>query len=266
VTANAPDLWAIGKAYERYIGRWSRHIAYEFLDWLGAPIGLDWLDVGCGTGALSAAVAERCAPRSLIGIDTSQGFLELARQDVLIAAFQQADAQSLPFPAASFDRVVSGLALNFMPDPAQAAGEMARVLRPGGEVALYVWDYGQGMQMIRRFWDAAAVLDPRAAEADEGWRFPLCRPEILNQLLEDLGTVRQIETRALEVPTIFRDFEDYWQPFLGGQGPAPGYCVALSDNVRVQLRQSLQASLPAQADGSIHLLARAFAVRGWKAG
>jgi SAM-dependent methyltransferase len=168
----------------------------------------------------------------------------------------------LPLPDATFDRVVSGLVLNFVPDQPRAVAEMARVVRPGGEVALYVWDYAGGMQLMRRFWDAAAALDPRAAELDEGRRFPTCRPEPLRQLFETDGRLHGVATRSIEVPTIFRDFDDYWTPFLGGQGPAPGYCVALPEGARSALRDRLRASLPRQPDGSIHLVARAWAIRG----
>jgi ubiquinone/menaquinone biosynthesis C-methylase UbiE len=137
------DRWASGDVYEPYVGRWSRLVAREFLDWLDAPTGLDWLDVGCGTGALTNAIAERCAPKRIAGVDPSAGFLDFARRRLSSAGveLQQSDAQSLPYTATEFDRVVSGLVLNFVPDQARAAAEMARVVRSGGEVALYVWDY-----------------------------------------------------------------------------------------------------------------------------
>ncbi|MDF2764995.1 MAG: methyltransferase [Rhodospirillales bacterium] len=256
--------WASGEIYEPYVGRWSRLVARDFLAWIDAPAALDWLDVGCGTGALAEAVAERCTPKRLAGIDPSAGFLDYARHRLgSRAELRQADAQALPFEAAEFDRVVSGLVLNFVPDQARAAEEMARVLRPGGEAALYVWDYAGRMEMMRRFWDAAAALDPRGDEVDEGRRFPNCRPEPLQALFEDAGFAR-VETRAIDVPTHFRDFEDYWAPFLGGQAPAPAYCMSLSEEGRAALRERLRASLPTEADGSIRLIARAWAVRGRK--
>jgi SAM-dependent methyltransferase len=256
--------WSSGDVYEPYVGRWSRLLAREFLDWLAAPPGLDWLDIGCGTGALTEAIAERCAPRRLAGIDPSEGFLDFARRRLgSRAELRAADAQALPFPDAQFDRAVSGLVLNFVPDQERAAAEMARVLRPGGEAALYVWDYADKMEMMRRFWDAAAALDPRGAEIDEGRRFPICRPEPLRALIEGAG-FETVETRAIDVPTHFRDFDDYWTPFLGGQAPAPAYCMSLSEESRAALRERLRASLPTEADGSISLIARAWAVRGRK--
>jgi SAM-dependent methyltransferase len=261
----AKERWASGDLYEPYVGRWSRLVAREFLDWLGAPAGLAWLDVGCGTGALASAVAERCSPRRLAGIDPSAGFLALAERRLAGTGIelQRADAQALPFTDAEFDRIVSGLVLNFVPDQARALAEMLRVARPGGEIALYLWDYAEKMELMRRFWDAALALDPRAAEFDEGRRFPICRPDAMRALFEAAG-LRSVETRAIEVPTRFRDFDDYWNPFLGGEAPAPRYCMSLNETARAALRERLRAALPAAADGSIPLVARAWAVRGRK--
>jgi SAM-dependent methyltransferase len=259
------DRWASGDLYEPYVGRWSRLVAREFLAWIDPPSGLDWIDVGCGTGALMEAAAECFAPKRLVGIDPSAGFLDFARQGLSDrgAELRQADAQNLPFAEAEFDRVVSGLVLNFVPDQPRAAAEMARVTRRGGEVALYVWDYADRMELMRHFWDAAADLDPRARELDEGRRFPICQPEPLQKLFE-AARLTHVETRAIDVPTVFRDFDDYWRPFLGGQAPAPGYCMSLDEEARARLREQLRASLPTRADGSIHLIARAWAVRGRK--
>ena len=257
------DVWAAGDLYEPYVGRWSRLVAARFLAELDVPPGGDWLDLGCGTGALSAAVLEARAPRRVLGIDPSEGFLATARWRIAEprAEFRHGDAGALPVQDASFDAVVSGLVLNFVPDPARAAAEMRRAARPGGTVAAYVWDYAEGMQMMRRFWDAARRLDPAAAELDEGRRFPLCRPEALRALFEGAG-LGGVETGAVEVPTLFRDFDDVWTPFLGGQGPAPGYCMSLDEDRRAALREELRAMLPAAPDGRIALAARAWTVRG----
>jgi SAM-dependent methyltransferase len=160
-----------------------------------------------------------------------------------------------------FDAVVSGLTLNFVPEPDRAAAELARVAAPGGVVAAYVWDYAEGMAMMRYFWDAATALDPAAAELDEGRRFPLCQPDALGRLWTGAG-LADVEVRAIEVPTRFADFDDYWTPFLGGQGPAPGYVMSLDEERRDALRDLLHARLPSAQDGSIPLTARAWAVRG----
>jgi SAM-dependent methyltransferase len=263
MTGHQKERWASGDLYEPYVGRWSRLVARDFLAWLDAPAGLDWLDVGCGTGALAEAVAHNYAPRRLAGIDPSEGFLAFARQRLPAADLRQASAGDLPFATATFDRVVSGLVLNFVPDAAQAAAEMARVARPGGEVAIYLWDYADKMEMMRTFWDAAIALDPAAIEKDEGRRFPLCRPEPLRRLFEGAG-LDGIEGRTVDVPTVFRDFDDFWTPFLSGQAPAPTYCMSLDDAARGRLRERLRQSLPTRPDGSIGLIARAFAVRGRK--
>ena len=138
---------------------------------------------------------------------------------------------------------------------------MTRVTRAGGRVAAYVWDYAGRMELMRRFWEAAAALDPAAASLDEGRRFPVCRPEPLARLFGDAG-LAEVEVRPIEVPTRFRDFDDYWAPFLGGQGPAPGYAMALDEPRRAMLREELRARLPAASDGSIPLVARAWAARG----
>jgi SAM-dependent methyltransferase len=258
-----PDTWAAGDAYEPYIGRWSRLVAREFIAWLAMPPRLRWLDVGCGTGALTQAVLADAAPVAVTGVDPSEGFVATARKRMTDAraAFHIGDAQKLPLDAAAVDVSVSGLVLNFVPDPAKAVAEMRRVVRPGGTIALYLWDYAGEMQLIRRFWDAAVALDPAARDLDEARRFPICQPQRLTELLQGAG-LDHVESRAIDIPTVFKDFDDYWSPFLGGQGPAPTYCAALSEERRAQLRESLRAMLPAAADGSIHLMARAFAISG----
>jgi SAM-dependent methyltransferase len=257
------SIWASGVAYEPYVGRWSRLVAREFLAWLAAPPGSRWLDVGCGTGALSATILALARPATVTGIDASEEYAAYAREQIgdARAEFRQGDAQALPFPDASFDATVSGLVVNFLPQPSRGLAEMARVTRPGGLVAVYVWDYAGEMQLMRHFWDAAAALDPAALELDEGRRFPVCRPENLQRLLTEAG-MRDVGVRAVDVPTVFRDFDDYWSPFLGGQGPAPGYVVSLTEVRRAALRERIRAALPISVDGGIQLTARAWAARG----
>lgn len=155
---------------------------------------------------------------------------------------------------------MSGLALNFMPDPAAALDAM-QAAAPEGAVAAYVWDYAGKMDLIRHFWDAAVALDPSAAALDEGVRFPNCNPDALVNPWSDAG-LRDVRVRPIDVPTVFGDFDELWTPFLGGQGPAPGYAMALDEHQRRQLRDQIRARLPIEPDGSIHLIARAWAVRG----
>jgi SAM-dependent methyltransferase len=263
--AERRDVWASGDAYEPYVGRWSRLVAAEFLAWLAVPGGRDWLDVGCGTGALSQTILKSATPRRIVGIDPAEGFIGFARQRVSDArvSFQTGDAQALPVDDGAFDCVVSGLVLNFVPDQSKAAGEMRRAARAGATVAAYVWDYAGQMQLMRHFWDAAVALNPGARNLDEGLRFPLCNPEPLEKLFKAAG-LRDVSVKAIDVPTVFRDFDDYWSPFLGGQAPAPGYCMSLSETDRLALRDRIKGALPIQPDGSIHLTARAWAVRSVK--
>jgi len=263
VESSRHDAWQAGDSYEAYMGRWSRPIAARFLDWLDMNSGLDWLDVGCGTGALSAAIIGRCDPASLIAVDPSDGFIAKARQNVRDprATFRVGDAQALPFADASRDVAASALALNFVPDREKALREMRRVVRPGGTVAFYVWDYPSGgVEFVRAFWNAAAALDPAANDLTEDSRFPFCTPDGLTELMRDAG-LGQVDCTAIESPAVFRDFDDYWRPFTLGAGPAPGYCMSLAPETRQRLREKLEKDLPRDRDGSIPLNTRAWAVR-----
>ncbi len=257
------ETWDSGPAYERYVGRWSRQVARVFLTWLAVPAGARWLDVGCGTGALGAAILADQSPLLVRGIDRSEEHVAHARRQIrdARASFGVGDAQDLPVASAAFDVAVSGLVLNFVPAPLRMVSEMRRAVRPGGTVAVYVWDYAGKAEFLRYFWDAAVALDPPALALDEGIRFPICRPEPLAALFEQ-ARLSGIETRALDIPTEFAGFDDYWLPFLGGQGPAPGHVMSLSEEGRGALRERLRSVLPVQPDGSISLVARAWAVGG----
>ena len=259
----ATDRWASGALYDPYVGRWSRRVAESFLPWLDPPRNAAWIDVGCGTGALTERILESFAPRLVHGVDASAGFLEFARRAITDrrASFSAADAQSLHDDAATLDVAVSGLVLNFVPRPDAAAAEIARVLKPGGIAGAYVWDYAGKMQFMRHFWNAAVALDPAAREQDEGRRFPLCRPDALRNLWQAAG-FRRVEVVAIDIDTEFKDFDDFWTPFTSGQAPAPGYCMSLPEDARARLRERLRDSLPFAIDGSIPLVARAWAVKG----
>ena len=245
------------------MGRWSRQIAPRFLGWLDAGDGLDWLDIGCGTGALSAAILAQCNPKSLISIDPSEGFVAAARTKIQDrrAEFRVGDAQAISLETASRDVVVSALMLNFVPSKLKALSEMKRVARACGTVGLYVWDYpGHGVEFMSAFWDAAAALDPVALELSEDRRFPFCTPEGLGELMSAAGLVR-VDCKPIEIPTVFTNFEDYWRPFTLGAGPAPGYCASLDPEPRQRLKKELHNSLPRREDGSIPLMARAWAIK-----
>jgi SAM-dependent methyltransferase len=258
-------VWQGGQAYEGYVGRWSRLVGREFIGWLAAPSRADWLDVGCGSGALTATILALAAPRHIHAIDPSAGYLAVAQQQVADprVQFEQGNAEQLPVNTAAFDAVVSGLVLNFVSDVAAGIAEMARAVKSSGIVAAYLWDYAGKMELMRYFWDAAVALRPEAHALDEGVRFPLCQPGPLSALFVAAG-LQQVEVRAIDVPTVFADFDDYWQPFLGGQFPAPAYAMSLSEPDRLALRERLRATLPIAEDGAIQLVARAWAVRGRK--
>ncbi|HEY0858086.1 MAG TPA: class I SAM-dependent methyltransferase [Albitalea sp.] len=260
-TRSPSDIWLLGHPYERYVGRWSRRVAPAFLAWLGVPPAKRWLDVGCGTGALSAAVLEHGSPASLVGVEPSEGFLQTAREALPgSVTLLSGHAAAIPLPDAAVDAIVSGLVLNFVPDPHMALTEMARVAAPGATLGAYVWDYAGKMELMRFFWDAAVALDPAATPLDEGRRFPLCQPDAL--LAEGRGAGwRDVEVSAIDIDTPFASFDDYWTPFLGGQGPAPAYAMSLDETARGALRDRLRARLPIQPDGSIALTARVWAVR-----
>jgi len=257
------DRWHDGSGYDLYVGRWSRRVAERFLPWISVDRGGAWIDVGCGTGVLARAILDLEDPETVLGVDPSPGFL--ARAKTLVrdprVNFEEGTAAEIPAADRSVDAVVGGLVLNFVPDLGAALQEMRRVARSGAPIGGYVWDYAGEMQMMRRFWDAAIALDPGAATLDEGSRFSICHPEALEAAFRD-GGLEDVEITDIEVPTLFRDFDDYWTPFLSGVAPAPGYVLSLDDEARRRLRDRLDWTLPREPDGSIDLIARAWAVQG----
>jgi SAM-dependent methyltransferase len=258
---NVSDRWERGSSYEQYVGRWSRQIAPKFLAWLKIPAGQRWVDVGCGTGALCAAIVDHCSPVSVTGVEPSNGFLSAGQANLAgRTPLRRGSATAIPLHDASVDVVVSALVLNFVSDQQAALLEMARVTRKRGTVAAYVWDYQEKMELMRSFWDTAVELDADAAQLDEGVRFPVCRPEALEELFASSG-LEAVQTTPIDIRTPFANFDDYWQPFLGGQGPAPSYVMSLDEGARARLRDRLRTRLPVAANGSISLMARAWAVR-----
>ena len=245
------------------MGRWSRRIAKEFIDWLNPPASWDWLEVGCGTGALTQYICANTHPMAIVACDPSLEFVAFARRSLSHPAvtFLVAGADELPRQEGGFDAVVSGLVLNFIPDPVEAIRSRRNRLCPGGTLAAYVWDYAEGMQFLRIFWEVAAELDPRAAELDEGQRFPLCHRDALVDLLECEG-LESVDASALEIDTPFPDFDSYWAPFLGGTGSGPTYVSSLSATAREELMLRLRQRLTQEAGTPIHLTARAWSVRG----
>jgi SAM-dependent methyltransferase len=257
------DVWSSGDSYEAYMGRWSRSVASRFLPWLGRPAGARWLDVGCGTGALTHELLARAGPSAAVGVDPSPAFVTYAGRllpDPRVR-FAVGDARALPLADGWFDVAVCGLMLNFVAERSRALSELRRVCRTGAVVGAYVWDYAGGMQLTSQFWAAATDVDPAVRADSEDVRFGFCRPEPLRAMFGAAGLV-DVEVDDIVVPTVFRDFGELWAPFLRGTGPAPAYTSALGDSRRAELRAALRAALPTEEDGSIHLTARAWAVRG----
>jgi len=256
------DSWESSDSYEYYMGRWSRLVAESFADWLSPSSGLNWLDIGCGTGALSEAIINHHKPAALTAIDQSEEFVRTAQKRFGSRAHcSVGNALSLPLEDFSVNVTVSGLVLNFIPEPEKALSEMRRVTNVGGTVAVYLWDYAGKMDFLRHFWDAAVELKPEALSLHESLRFPDSNADVLKRLFESTGLV-DIKTSPIEITTHFRDFDDYWKPFLGGQGPAPSFVLSLDDDKKDMLRNILKARLPTEPDGSISMVARAWAAKG----
>jgi SAM-dependent methyltransferase len=256
------DSWQSGDPYEYYMGRWSSLVATSFIDWLSPPTGLKWLDIGCGSGVLSEAVINKYKSAQVTAIDQSEAFVNTAQRRLgSHADCRVGNALSLPLEDSSINATVSGLVLNFIPEPEKALAEMKRVTTTGGTVAVYVWDYAGKMEFLKYFWDVAVELNPKATSLHEGKRFPESNPDGLKGLFDRSGFVDTV-TAPIEINTHFRDFDDYWNPFLGGQGPAPTYVLTLDKKERDKLRDSLYERLPIQVDGSIPMVARAWAAKG----
>jgi SAM-dependent methyltransferase len=256
------DSWNSGDPYEYFMGRWSTIMAPVFLKWLNFPSDKNWLDIGCGTGALSQAIEQFCSPQSLTCVDPSEAFLEKSKKRISAkATFKIGSAENIPSTTDSFELIASGLALNFFPDLDKALHEMKRVSQPKGVIAAYVWDYAGRMEFLRYFWDSAYQIDPESEHLDEGKRFSICNEINLAASFKNAGLVN-IETTKLDIETVFMNFDDFWNPFLGGQGPAPSYLASLNKQKQQTLKNIIHQKLPFESDGSIKLLGRAIAVKG----
>lgn len=265
MTADSKNIFSSATSYEGYVGRWSDPVAREFIQWLNVPPGQEWLDMGAGTGILTQIILQQASPTKIVGIDLSPDYIDFARQRVTDdrAEFRVGDAVNTAFESPEFDVAVSGLVLNFLPDYNKAAHNMAQAVRAGGRVGAYVWDYGGKMEMMRHFWDAAIKVDPAAREQDSGQRFTICNPDNLRALWESVG-LTAVESRSIDVPTRFTNFDDYWLPFLDAQGSVAKYLRGLNAETLAAIREQLRQQLPTAADGSIPLVARAWAVKGQK--
>ena len=245
-------MFAASEGYELYMGRWSRLLAPRFIAFAGVKDGQRILDVGTGTGALAGSFANN----EVVGVDPSAAFIEHARRNAR-ARFEVGDAQALKFADQSFDHAMSLLVINFVPDHMKAVAEMRRVTRPGGAVSAGVWDYGDGMESLRIFWDEVVAFDPAAAPKHER-NMKLARAGELGELWKKAG-LRDVREEPIVIEQAFSSFDDYWGPFLKGVGPGGAYVVSLSDERRGALEARLRGRLP---DGSIRLKARAWCVKG----
>ena len=256
-------IFSRGDAYERFMGRWSREVAPLLVEFARVRDGDAVLDVGSGTGALTTAVATAAPSSRIVGIDPAASYVAFAkaRHPADRIRFEVGDAQRLLFGDRTFDRTLSLLVLNFIPDRSKALDEMIRVTRRGGTVASAVWDYGEGMEMLRIFWDESVALNP-AADARDERHMPLCRQGDLGALWRK-HRLRDVSEDSLTIRTRFSSFDDYWLPFLEKQGPAGDYVAGLAAGEREKLRERLRKRLLNDGpDRPFVLNARAWAVRG----
>jgi SAM-dependent methyltransferase len=259
-------VWSATDSYEAFVGKWSRLLAQAFLARFVAPTAGQWVDVGCGTGALTAQVLAMADPRAIVGIDPSAAFLATAQATIVDprARFELGDARALPLVSDAYDAVVSGLVLNFVPEPKLAVAEMVRAACPGGMVGAYVWDFRGEMQGARYFWEAVTVTDPASASLDPRPHFHSCEPEPLADLF-GAAKLGDVAVEAIDLPKAFRDFDDFWLPHtMAGAAVAQRYVSALDGEQQAVLRERLRRTLPFAADGSLQLIDRAWMVRGTK--
>jgi SAM-dependent methyltransferase len=243
------------------MGRYSAPLADELIEFAGVEPGMRTLDVGCGPGALTAALAARLGAARVSAVDPSDSFVSACRDRVPGAEVAVAGAAALPFADETFDATLSQLVVNFLPDAEAGVREMARVTRAGGSVAACVWDYGEGMTMLRAFWDAAREVDPeQAATHDEGIVMRWRAEGELDQLWESVG-LGAVRGGPLVVHTDYAGFEDLWAPLPTGVGPAGAFTKSLDEDGQAALRDALRRRVGA-GDGPFRLSARAWAVSG----
>lgn len=255
-------MFCESEAYERFMGRWSRQLAPDFLEFSGLGPNETVLDVGSGTGALAAVLLTKSPSSTVVGVDPSEQYVRYAKSQVVNsrATFEVGDGQALRFRNATFDRALSLLVVNFIPDAKKAVAEMSRVTKPKGVVAAAVWDYAKGMGMLRVFWDEVVLLNSAVEPRDER-HMPYCKPDELRDLWRQAGFIN-VKVEPLVIPMEFTSFDDFWSPFLEGQGPAGAYVASLAEDDRSLLRERLRKRLVSGSPGRFTLSARAWAVSG----
>jgi ubiquinone/menaquinone biosynthesis C-methylase UbiE len=257
--SETPNLFADGKAYERLMGRWSRLAGEKFLDWVDAPKNLKWLDVGCGNGAFTEVLIARCSPAAVTGVDPAEGQLEYARRRPRTkrAEFRVADAQALPFPDDSFDAATMALVIVFVPDPAKAARELARVVRPGGTAATYMWEFPDGFPLA----PLAAAMKDLELTPPERPNVQASARDAMRAIWKEAG-LTAIETEVIRILVSFSSFDDFWDSNTLPVGRSGKALSELTPSAREQLKMRLRERLPITADGSIAYEAFANAVKG----
>ena len=256
----ADQLFTDGEAYERLMGRWSRKAGKLFLDWLDAPKNLSWLDVGCGNGAFTEEIIARCMPAAVTAVDPSDDQLGYARTrpGVKMTNFRVGDAQNLPFAVSTFDIATMALVISFLPNPDKAAAEMARVVRPGGWVAAYMWDGPGGgtpvhpIYLVLESMGMTSVRPPNPAASGR---------DAMQGLWKNAG-LESVETRVIRIPTVYSDFDDFWDSNLVPIGPQGKTFAGMSASAKQELRTRLRDHLPASSDGRIVYESFANAVKG----
>jgi SAM-dependent methyltransferase len=259
-TRGVATFLTAAEAYDRHVGRYGAGLARALCDAAGVRAGQRALDVGCGPGSLAIELAGRLGAGSVAAVDPSGSFVEACRRRLRGGRVEQAPAEHLPFPGASFDCVLAQLSVNFMTDPLAGVREMARVTCPGGTVAAAVWDYAGEMTLLRRFWDAAVAQDPAAAEHDEGVSMSYCSPEELGGLWLDAG-LEDVAVGPVVVRAGYDGFDDLWGALEAGAGPASAYAAGLPAPRRGVLREEMRRRLGVTSE-AFELSARAWVVTG----
>jgi SAM-dependent methyltransferase len=263
ITEAEAKMFSASTDYERFMGRWSRQLAPEYIAFAGVKNGDRVLDVGTGTGSLASVLEATMTSSEIVGVDPSEGFISYAKKNAKSGRihFETGDAQALRFQDSSFDQTMAMLVMNFIPDHNKAIGEMRRVTRPQGVVSACVWDYDAGMQMLRFFWDEAVALDPAIEPKDER-HMKLSREGQLGELWNSAGLVN-VQQKPVSIDQAYESFDDYWGPFLKGAGPGGAYVVSLSDERRRELETRIRKRLLGnRGNGPFVLKARAWCVRG----
>ena len=249
--------------YDKFMGRWSRQVATQFIDWVEAERELSWLDVGCGVGILAETVIKSCSPSVIVGADPLEKSIEAAKRhpDNKGIEFHIGDAENLPFEGAKFDVVISGLMIKFVANKLRAISEMKRVARPGSIIALYDWDMDSNMNTTRHFWEAVATMIPDRIEDPKTNRTLITEIDSIASLFEEAG-IKAVEQNIISFTTLFRDLDDYWTPITNNSQNVGRFYKTMTEDEREAVHQRMTQTLPFNSDGSISFESRAVAIKG----